>query len=63
MAKELDTELFITSALTGEGVTDCFKKLLEKLVEKNPDPNDVVDADTIEVKPPEKKKKKFCKSN
>ena len=63
MAKELDTELFITSALTGEGVNDCFKKLLEKLVEKNPDPNDVVDVETIEVKPPEKKKKKFCKSN
>jgi small GTP-binding protein len=61
MAKELETELFITSALTGEGVNDCFKKLLEKLVEKNPDPNDEVG--TVDLKVPEKKKKKFCKSN
>lgn len=61
MARELDTELFITSALTGEGVNDCFKKLLEKLVEKNPDPND--EEEKVDLKVPAKKKKKFCGGN
>ena len=63
MAKELDTELYITSALSGEGVNDCFKKLLDKIVEKNPDQNDEV-VENVDLKAPEtKKKKKLCKSN
>jgi GTPase SAR1 family protein len=69
IAKEYQTKFYMTSALTGEGVQECFTDLLNRLVEISPDPNDSDkqensaqqgNKDVIDLSAPKQEKKSCC---
>ena len=68
IAKEYQTKFYMTSALTGEGVQECFTDLLNRLVEISPDPNDSdkqensaqQNKDVIDLSAPKQEKKSCC---
>lgn len=68
IAKEYQTKFYMTSALTGEGVQECFTDLLNRLVEISPDPNDSdkqensaqQSKDVIDLSAPKQEKKSCC---
>ena len=67
IAREYQTKFYMTSALTGEGVQNCFTELLHTLVELSPDPNDVEQQEPlaqskgdIDLAEPKQQKKSCC---